>query len=470
MQAKHVVGVIGGAVAGSEAAAAAADRGALVVVFEQNDRPYGKIEDGLPRWHGPLRLKEFARIDANLSHPNILFVPRTRVGEEVCWESLSSQLSLSAIVLANGAWRDRPIGLPGLERFEGAGFYYQNRFVHWFNHLGEPGHDDGEVVLDDGAIVIGGGLASVDVVKIINLELYARAARARGVELDVHAMERRGIPKTLAEHGLDAAGLGVRGATLYYRRRAEDMALASMADPTPEQLAKLQRTRLKILDKVRREFLVGFEGQVVARQALVSNGGLAGVVFQRVRAQGRTLVPVEGAELIAHSRLVVSAIGSLPEPLEGVPMDGDLYAYKDWATGELDAEAGVWGLGNALTGRGNIRESRRNARAVMRHLREAHLAGDIAGGDASTRAHAALRADAERLFSEALSGPAVGAEHVARVRAWVAARWRKIGYPGDYAAWIAAHPPRDRVEAAEAAEATALPRRGRGGTIVPRRS
>jgi hypothetical protein len=52
---RHVVAVVGGATAGAEAAAMLADRGVVVVVFEQNQRPYGKIEDGLPRWHVKLR-------------------------------------------------------------------------------------------------------------------------------------------------------------------------------------------------------------------------------------------------------------------------------------------------------------------------------------------------------------------------------------------------------------------------------
>ena len=58
---KPVVAIIGGAVAGSEAAAACAARGAIPVVFEQGARPYGKIEDGLPRWHEKLRVKEYKK-------------------------------------------------------------------------------------------------------------------------------------------------------------------------------------------------------------------------------------------------------------------------------------------------------------------------------------------------------------------------------------------------------------------------
>ena len=47
---QHVVLIVGGAAAGSEAASRLAQQGVLCFVIEQNDRPYGKIEDGLPRW------------------------------------------------------------------------------------------------------------------------------------------------------------------------------------------------------------------------------------------------------------------------------------------------------------------------------------------------------------------------------------------------------------------------------------
>ncbi len=77
---KHVVAVVGGATAGAEAAGLLASRGIAVVVFEQNVRPYGKIEDGLPRWHVKLRQKEYETINERLSHPLVHFVPRTKIG------------------------------------------------------------------------------------------------------------------------------------------------------------------------------------------------------------------------------------------------------------------------------------------------------------------------------------------------------------------------------------------------------
>lgn len=53
----HLVAIFGGAVSGAEAAAQFTQRGIPCVVFDQNTLPYGKIEDGLPKWHVKLRDK-----------------------------------------------------------------------------------------------------------------------------------------------------------------------------------------------------------------------------------------------------------------------------------------------------------------------------------------------------------------------------------------------------------------------------
>jgi len=444
METLHVVAVIGGAVAGSEAAALAAARGALVIVIEQNVRPYGKIEDGLPRWHVALRQKEYGRIDANLDHPNILYVPCTRLGEHLELSELIDELGVGTVILANGAWRDRRIAsVEGIERFEGRGLIYQNDFVRWFNQHPAPGYDGAHLEPRDGALVIGGGLASIDVVKILNLEVYSRALATRGIEVDVVALEHAGIPKVLEANGLTPEALGVEGCTLFYRRGAEDMPLATDDDPTPERLERLKKTRVKILDKVMRKYLVRFEPFAVAHEVLVDHGKgaeegerLAGLVFRRTRQEGRRVVAIPGTEFAVPSRLVVSSIGSLPEPLPGIAMRGDVYGFEDADTGELDAARGIYGLGNVLTGRGNIKESRQSARTVVQRLSEERLAETLEVSAGSDRVHTAARREAEAAVAHALALPALSKERLAGLRAWVARRWEAVGYGGDYMGWI----------------------------------
>ena len=94
-----------------------AEHGVRVVVFEMNPRPFGKIEDGLPRWHVGLRQKEYETIRAKLSRPGVEFVPCTKIGRDIPFEAIAREWGFSAVVLANGAWRDRPLPVEGAERY-----------------------------------------------------------------------------------------------------------------------------------------------------------------------------------------------------------------------------------------------------------------------------------------------------------------------------------------------------------------
>jgi NADPH-dependent glutamate synthase beta subunit-like oxidoreductase len=136
----HAVAVVGGATAGAEVAGELAERGVVAVVFEQNARPYGKIEDGLPRWHVHLRRKEYETIGAKLTRPGVHFVPLTKVGRDVTLPSIAAEWGFSAVVLANGAWRDRPLPVEGADAWVGRGLVYQNPFVIWFNHANEAAY------------------------------------------------------------------------------------------------------------------------------------------------------------------------------------------------------------------------------------------------------------------------------------------------------------------------------------------
>src|SRR5690242_14360769 len=100
---RYFVAVVGGAIAGSVAAEILADRGIRVAVIEQNKRPYGKIEDGLPRWHLEQRKQEYARIDARLKKPGVFFIPSTQLGRDLTFQDLCDHCGFSAVILANGA-------------------------------------------------------------------------------------------------------------------------------------------------------------------------------------------------------------------------------------------------------------------------------------------------------------------------------------------------------------------------------
>ena len=435
----HVVVIVGGAVAGSEAAQLFAENGILAIVLEQNVRPYGKIEDGLPRWHVKLREKEYARIDKNLATPGVTFVPKTRLGEDFSFSDLMGELELSAVILANGAWRDRPMPVEGIDRFVDRGLIYQNPFVYWFNHYHEADYAGPHIEVPDGAIVVGGGLASIDVAKICNFEVFGRALRERGIEVDPVAMEVAGVAQTLDAHGLSAEELGVRGCTLYYRRRMRDMPLTTVKDPSPAQREKLEATRVRIMEKVMRKFLVRMEECCVPIAPVEDGDRLGGLVFRRTAVEDGRLREVDGSDFEARADLVVSSIGSLPQPIEGVPTKGDLYEFDSAERGVLLGVEGVFGLGNVLTGTGNIRDSRVNASVVAERIIENLLGVADAPDtidDMSDALHEEFRARVQPLVERTLSRDKLAPEQIARILERVRGRWDEVGYPGDYPAWI----------------------------------
>ena len=419
----HAIAVIGGATAGAEAAGIFAKNGILSVVFEQNARPYGKVEDGLPRWHVNLRRKEYDAIKAKLTQEGVHYVPCTEVGRDVSLDQLANEWGFHAVVLANGAWRDRPLPVEGADAWIGKGFVYQNPFIYWFNHYNEASYDGEQFEVPDGTIVVGGGLASIDVVKVIQLELCMRAMRERGVELDLVETEVGGIPKTLEKNGVAWDELGIEGCTLYYRRRPEDMPLVEIPDGANDKVReKIAKSRGRLLEKAMEKYLFKLEPLRAPVDLIVEDGRLAGLVFAVTKLEGGRVVltdervPVRGPQ-------VISSIGSIPAELDGIRMNGELYEFDDWDLGRMDAWPTLFSVGNVVTGKGNIVASRKHARGVATWVVDKYLE----------------LSEAVKL-REPLS-PDARDELLANVKA----RQESVGYGGDYAGWIESVTPPDRV-------------------------
>jgi NADPH-dependent glutamate synthase beta subunit-like oxidoreductase len=430
----HIVAIVGAAVSGSVAARILAERGCEVIVIEQNDRPYGKIEDGLPRWHTKLRQQEYKKIDERLTHPRIHFVPRTKLGRDVGFESLATGWGLSAVLLANGAWRDRPLEVPGVDAYVDRGLVYQNPLVYWFNHKNEGAYAGPRYEVPDGTLCVGGGLASIDVIKIIQLEIYERALRKRGIEATMLELEHEGIATYCKKKDVDPKSLGVTDGLLVYRRRAEDMPLADTPpNATPEQLKKSEVVRKKILEIAQRKFMFRFQERRLSKSAIVEGERLAGLTVLETRVEGRKVEAVAGSEHELRAPLVVSSIGSVPERIPGVTMKGETYTFKSWDTGEYEGMPGVFGLGNVVTGKGNIRESLEHGEFVAKHLVDGYLGlGERIG---------AAEADAVEAYVSAR--PKLAPEQAKAVLDRVRTRHREVGYEGEYAAWMRRNTPVD---------------------------
>jgi ferredoxin--NADP+ reductase len=438
--ASHVVAIFGGACSGSIAAEFLAERSVQVVVYEQNARPYGKIEDGLPRWHREQRRLEYRKIDTRLDREGVWFVPRTRLGADLAFLDVT-KWGWSAVLLANGAWKDRPLDVAGAEEYVGRGLVYQNPFVYWFNHKNEAGYDGPVFEVAPGTICVGGGLASIDVIKIIQLELYGRALAERGIDVSMYDLEHKGIPEICRAHGVgDPRSLGVEDGWLVYRRRIEDMPLTTVPDnATPAQIEKAGVVRRRILEKAQEKYLFNVRPLALPCGFIVDGDALAGLQLCETRVeQGRVeTLPDRTFEL--RSRLVISSIGSVPEPIPGVVMKGPYYAYSNWETGEYSAVPGVFGLGNVVTGRGNIKASQDHGKHVAQHLIEHYLGtsdGDVRSISELTAAAEARGEAAARAVADRLNGvPPLASGEVDRLLDRAEARQREVGYNG-YRAWL----------------------------------
>lgn len=445
---RHVVAIFGGACAGSTAADILAARGIDVVVFEQNARPYGKIEDGLPRWHRDQRRMEYKRIDARLDRPGVHVVPRTRLGTDLQFDDVIGW-GFSAVLLANGAWRDRPLDIPGADAWLGRGLVYQNPFIYWFNHAPEASYSGPRYTIPPGAICIGGGLASIDVIKVFQLEQYGRALAARGIAVTMHDLEHAGIPATCLAHGIDdPASLGVADGWLVYRRRVEDMPLATPPpNATADQVLKIEAVRRKMLTKAQEKFRFHVRPMALPVALLTEEDRITGVRFVETEMRDGKAVPLDDRAFDLHSTLVVSAIGSLPEPLPGIVMKGTFYDYADWDTGAYAPVPGVFGVGNVVTGRGNIKASEQHAKGVAHWLAEHYLGvqpeqtpRSIDQMTAGAEAGAAVAAAQVASYVEAR--PPLTAAEAEALLARVRTRQSQVGY-GTYVEWMAQVTPAD---------------------------
>jgi ferredoxin--NADP+ reductase len=442
---RHVVAVIGAATAGAEIARVLAERGAQVIVIEQNPRPYGKIEDGLPRWHVKQRRDEYEEINRRLDHPNIEFVPLARVGADLTYDDLRQNWGLSAIVLAHGAWRDRPLAVEGADQYIDRGLVYQNRLIYWFNHYPEKNYDGPRFNVPPGAMVIGGGLASIDVVKVLQIETTLQALRERGVEEDMLRLEREGLEPVLGARGLKYADLGVAPCKLFYRRRVLDMPLSDIAPDAPPKRAEAMRAaRAKILEKAQRKYLFEFEPLRVPTGLIVEDGHLVGLQMSRTEVADGQVRTIPDSASPVRAPLIVSSIGSIPEQIPGIPVKGEVYAYIDATVGLIDnGPTAVYAAGNVLTGKGNIKDSLESGTFVGIHVAESYLG--LNGDDLALAEGARREAERQgaRIADAMNSRRGLAPEQVAEVMRRVRERQRAVGYAGNYRAWIAGVTPAD---------------------------
>ncbi len=191
------------------------------------------------------------------------------------------------------------------------------------------------------------------------------------------------------------------------------------------------------------KFRVRMQDESVPIAPILENGKLVGLRMRRTRQEAGKSVEIEGSDFDLRSSLIVSSIGSVPDPIPGVPTKGELYDFASWESGALRGLTGVFGLGNVLTGKGNIRDSRENADEIARQVIRDYLGlGDEPRSDASDplrAAHEASAHAARAAVQSAIRRAKVPLERMRTIAEDLEQAWQRTGYEGDYKSWMAQH-------------------------------
>jgi hypothetical protein len=159
---------------------------------------------------------------------------------------------------------------------------------------------------------------------------------------------------------------------------------------------------------------------------------------------GRKAEPVAGTEYELRAPMVISSIGSVPEKIPGVAMRGEYYDFNHETLPQYGESDHVFGVGNVVTGQGNIRSSLLHSQEVATKLIENYI-GITNEGAAPARFYAGAEA---RGTAQALAVRdrvqvmrSLSYHEVAAIEQRIRAFQERVGYTGDYDSWIASVTP-----------------------------
>lgn len=444
MQKKYVVAIFGGAVAGSEAAELMKAFGVNVILFDQNALPYGKIESGLPKWHVKLRDKLEAKIDERLTDHSIRYIPSVKLGQDVAFKEICKTWGFNAIILATGAWKDRALPIDGVETHLGKNFYYQNPFVQWYNWNHDPAMNAEQIEISSNAIVIGGGLASIDVAKIIMVEAFQKAIKRFDKEMDTITIEKLGLQEAANQLGIKFEDLALNKCRIVYRRRIVDMPLSPDAtSDDPAAIEKVHNVRKKIVNKASEKFYFEVLECRSPYKIVEEDGKLVGLECVRNNIENGRAAMQKNSTHILNADLFVSSIGSIPEPIEGITKEGEGFELLSEGIGLLKGGNHTFVIGNAITGKGNIKESQKHAKKVSEAIIRDYL-GVNKGGEHESDFE--IKTDVAKQVAHIIKMikkvEPVSEEVLDSINKKVDALQKKSGYDGNYTAWIKKHLPK----------------------------
>jgi ferredoxin--NADP+ reductase len=158
-----------------------------------------------------------------------------------------------------------------------------------------------------------------------------------------------------------------------YRRTAYDMPLKTPRDDSEESVQKAREVSNRLLHKYASNFLFEFVPLGSPIEKIEENGKLQAVVFQKNELIGGKILPLKDETFTLKTPLLISSIGSLPDRITGLPYDGSTLEMKNMNGYMVKGFTNVFAIGNAVTGRGNIQESKAHGTMMTNKIIDHHL-------------------------------------------------------------------------------------------------
>lgn len=321
----HQIAIIGSGPAGyytAEACQKALGDGTQIDIIDRLPVPFGLIRSGVAPDHQSIKAVS-RRYEAIALSDNVRFLGNVVIGENVAIEELTALYD--AVVLATGAPRDCPLGIPGAEL---PGVIGSAAFVGWYN--GHPDFADLAPDIDGKAVaIIGNGNVALDVARILakteeefagsDIVSHAFALLTAAQPSRITIVGRRGphqigmTPKELSELGKLA--------------RAQPLVDPDDLPPvdTDAALDPGQRKSVALL----REFAAtpGSKPLTVSFDffakpvAVEGNGRAERLIVERTALDAEQRSTGTGETYAIPADLVVSCIGYRTPPIPGVPYD-----------------------------------------------------------------------------------------------------------------------------------------------------
>lgn len=384
-----------------------------VDIIDRLPTPFGLIRAGVAPDHQSIKAVS-RRYEATAAQDNVDFIGHLDIGRDIAIAELTALYD--AVVLATGAPRDRPLGIPGEDL---PGVVGSGAFVGWYN--GHPDHSDLDVrFAHAGVAVVGNGNVAIDVARIIaktedelgesDIVAHAVAELRKAQVSDIHIVGRRGphqasfTPKEMGELGELA--------------RAQPRVDPAHLPPLDADAA-LEPGLRKTVSHLRAFAAKPHEGKPItlhfdffARPVRIEGDTHAErLIVERTVLEGGKAIGT-GEERAIPAGLIVTAIGYQTPSIPGVPHDDEAGRY---ASDEGRIAPGLYAVGWAQHGpTGTIGTNRPDAFAIAEKLKADLGAGGGKPGRAGLDALIAARGLAVTSFDD---WRRIDAAEVARARA-----------------------------------------------------